>query len=233
MLVQPACRRSGHDLGRGTATDLAGIVAEGDIADRVESVLDAPMAADVAQQRGGGDRRVQTRDAVAHLARDGPRARGHAFDFADLVCAWPIQVAAQRGRCPEVAHLVAVAVAITLGGCGEHLARWRRSAYIAATGCFLGKALLRGDEAVGFTAAFLGAGAHVVLAPLWAVDDAATADLSIAYHTALLGANGTPPRDPASAMRHAINAVRSNPAYAHPFFWAAFSPAGDPAAMLL
>ena len=33
--------RSGHDLGRGAATDLAGIFAEGDIADVMESVLDA------------------------------------------------------------------------------------------------------------------------------------------------------------------------------------------------
>lgn len=86
--------QSGHELRCGAAADMAGIFAEGDIANIVGSVLDAPMAADVAEQHGGGDRSVQTRDEVAHLTCDDPRARSQACDFADLVCTQPIQVAA-------------------------------------------------------------------------------------------------------------------------------------------
>src|SRR5262249_811775 len=60
------------------------------------------------------------------------------------------------------------------------------SFHVFLPACPLGEGVLRGEEALGFAQAFLSAGAGVVLAPLWAIDDAATAELSIAYHRELL-----------------------------------------------
>ncbi len=96
---------------------------------------------------------------------------------------------------------------------------------VALTACDLGQVVLHGEEALGFTQAFLSAGATVTLAPLWAVDDAATAELSVAYHRALLS---TERPTAAQAMQQAMAAVRhARPTWQHPFYWAGCLPAGD------
>jgi CHAT domain-containing protein len=100
---------------------------------------------------------------------------------------------------------------------------------VCLTACDLGDVVRRGEEALGFNQAFLSAGAAISLAPLWAVDDAATAELSIAYHRALLSeARPTV----AQAMREAIDSIRTQPQWEHPYYWAAFLPSGDGALQL-
>ena len=76
-----------------------------------------------------------------------------------------------------------------------------------------------GDEAFGLTRAFLVAGATRVMASLWAVDDATTAQLMGDFHAGLrAGLN------PAAALRQAQLAVRKQ--HEHPFYWAAFTLTG-------
>jgi len=101
--------------------------------------------------------------------------------------------------------------------------------HVLLTACHLGDVIRRGEEVLGFAQAFLSAGAGVVLAPLWAVDGAAVAALSIAYHKYLLG---TDRPTVALAMRRAMIEVRSQPRWSHPVYWAAFTPNGDPALRL-
>lgn len=72
------------------------------------------------------------------------------------------------------------------------------------------------DEMVGLVRAFLRAGATQVLASLWPVDDAVTAQFMAGFHGAL--AAGQPP---AAALRQAQAALRL--AFPHPFFWASFT----------
>jgi tetratricopeptide (TPR) repeat protein len=73
-----------------------------------------------------------------------------------------------------------------------------------------------GDEMVGLVRAFLIAGAARVLASLWPVDDAITADFMSGFYQALCRGES-----PASALQLAQNEVRVN--HPHPFYWAAFT----------
>ncbi len=72
-----------------------------------------------------------------------------------------------------------------------------------------------GDEVLGLVRGFVLAGAPAVLATLWTVDDAATAELMGRFYRELC--NGTPA---AEALRRAqCEAMRLHP---NPYFWAAF-----------
>ena len=73
-----------------------------------------------------------------------------------------------------------------------------------------------GDEMFGLTRAFLVAGASRVLAALWPVDDATTAELMFDFYAGLR--RGQPP---GAALRQAQLAARHR--RAHPFYWASFS----------
>ena len=84
----------------------------------------------------------------------------------------------------------------------------------------LGK-LSAGDEIVGLNRAFLYAGTPSVVASLWSVDDAATAQLMERFHTYLRAGLGK-----AEALRQAQIEVRAE--YPHPYFWSAFVVTGDP-----
>lgn len=77
--------------------------------------------------------------------------------------------------------------------------------------------LSAGDELVGLTQATLTAGAPVVVASQWTVNDAATRALFTACYAAI--ADGQPP---AAAMRQAQQAVRSIRRWEHPYYWSAF-----------
>jgi tetratricopeptide (TPR) repeat protein/CHAT domain-containing protein len=96
---------------------------------------------------------------------------------------------------------------------------------VALTSCHLGDVVQDGDEAAGFVQAFLSAGARLIVAPTRQVDDGAAAELSIAYHTALL--DPTQPARAGEAMRSAMRHVRSMPGWQHPYFWASALPTGD------
>jgi len=73
-----------------------------------------------------------------------------------------------------------------------------------------------GDDFVGLTRAFLHAGSDGVLASLWEVDDRSTLELMRGVYRRL-GA-----LDPAAALATAQRELLADPAFAHPFYWAAF-----------
>ncbi len=74
-----------------------------------------------------------------------------------------------------------------------------------------------GDEFVGLTRAFLGAGAENVLASLWAVNDESTEYLMIRFYRNLLTANGP------EALAKAQQQLRHDyPQYRRPYYWAPF-----------
>jgi len=79
-----------------------------------------------------------------------------------------------------------------------------------------------GDEFVGMTRAFLGAGSHAVLASLWAVNDDSTRDLMVRFYRNLSRSDGADAL--AKAQRELRHADRR---YSAPYYWAAFVLVGD------
>lgn len=78
-----------------------------------------------------------------------------------------------------------------------------------------------GDEVLGLSRAFQYAGAEWVLASLWEVDDAASAELMASFHERL-GAPEAPA--PPEALRQAMERLRlSAERWKHPYYWAAFA----------
>jgi tetratricopeptide (TPR) repeat protein len=86
----------------------------------------------------------------------------------------------------------------------------------------LGQAL-RGEGLLGLTQSFFTAGASRVIVSLWDVDDQATALLMERFYRELLGGH----RSPAAALRAAQLALRADPSWASPYFWAGFELQGD------
>jgi CHAT domain-containing protein/Tfp pilus assembly protein PilF len=83
---------------------------------------------------------------------------------------------------------------------------------------------IRGEGFVGLARAFMYAGAARVVASLWKVDDAATAELMTRFYEGMLG-----PRrlTPAAALREAQTAVKRQKRWEHPSYWAAFTLQGE------
>lgn len=74
-----------------------------------------------------------------------------------------------------------------------------------------------GEGVMGLSWAFLAAGARNAVVSQWNVDSAATERLMVAVHYSLVrGAS------PPTAVRRAALALRNDPAFAHPFYWAPF-----------
>ena len=74
-----------------------------------------------------------------------------------------------------------------------------------------------GDEFVGMTRAFLGAGSQSVLASLWAVNDESTRALMVKFYRYLREFDG-----PEALMRAQREFRRSEQRYRAPYYWAAF-----------
>jgi tetratricopeptide (TPR) repeat protein len=92
-----------------------------------------------------------------------------------------------------------------------------RSGMVVLSACETGLATLgTGDEMVGLVRAFLIAGAARVLASLWPVDDAITAEFMASFYPALCRGDS-----PAIALQRAQDEVRLK--HPHPFYWAAFT----------
>lgn len=91
---------------------------------------------------------------------------------------------------------------------------------VVLSGCrtALGKDV-RSEGIVGLTRGFMYAGARGVLASLWPVDDAPTAELMRAFYEGLLGPRALAPP---AALREAQLRVRSDPRWRAPYYWAAF-----------
>ncbi len=81
--------------------------------------------------------------------------------------------------------------------------------------------LRSGDGVQGLRRALAIAGARTVVMSLWSVDDAATAELMKAFYVGLQSG-----QSPATALQAAQRSVQKQPAWQHPFYWAAFVAAG-------
>jgi CHAT domain-containing protein/Tfp pilus assembly protein PilF len=81
-----------------------------------------------------------------------------------------------------------------------------------------------GDDFVGLTRAFLFAGSDAVMATLWEVDDASTAELMQLFYTRLLLSAKTPMETSgkAVALAEAQRRLRATEHYRHPYYWAPF-----------
>ena len=86
----------------------------------------------------------------------------------------------------------------------------------------LGKEI-RGEGIVGLTRGFMYAGAARVLASLWKVDDAATAELMKRFYTGML----VKKLIPAAALREAQIEMWKQPRWRSPYYWAAFVLQGE------
>jgi CHAT domain-containing protein len=82
---------------------------------------------------------------------------------------------------------------------------------------------LEGEGTMGLARGFMYAGASRVVASLWKVDDAATAELMARFYEGML-------RDglrPAAALRRAQLALAGHKRWALPYYWAGFQLQGD------
>jgi CHAT domain-containing protein len=82
---------------------------------------------------------------------------------------------------------------------------------------------VRGEGLIGLTRGFMHAGASSVAASLWNVDDEATSELMKFFYANMLQKRMTP----AAALRDAQNAIRQQPRWRSPHFWAAFTLHGE------
>lgn len=94
------------------------------------------------------------------------------------------------------------------------------------SGCETGRAgawashFARGEDYATLAQAFLYAGARNVTATLWRISDPAAAVFAGRFHEALLD------RDPVEALASAQRALRRDPRYADPYYWAAYQLTG-------
>lgn len=79
-----------------------------------------------------------------------------------------------------------------------------------------------GEGVYGLRRALVIAGAESLVMTLWQVDDQATKELMTGYYKQLQAGKGR-----SSALRDVQLEIQSRPAYAHPFYWASFLPAGQ------
>ena len=146
------------------------------------------------------------RAAVVHLATHGQAddlepERSSLWFAPDSAGGAPGQLTAR-----EVASLDLGADLVTLAACESGLGRYER-----------------GEGVLGFSRAFLAAGAHSVVASLWKVSDRASARLMQEFYAALLE-RGT---SRAEALARAKRALIASPATHRPFYWAAFVLVGE------
>ena len=87
---------------------------------------------------------------------------------------------------------------------------------VTLSACESGRSqVIAGDEIIGLTRAFLGAGAATVVVSLWLVQDETTATLMENWYRQLRQQKGR-----AAALRAAQLALKAN--YPHPYYWAPF-----------
>jgi CHAT domain-containing protein len=100
---------------------------------------------------------------------------------------------------------------------------WRGTQLVVLSACETGiGAVASGDGVYGLRRALVLAGASSQVVSLWNVNDSATRALMRDYYDHLARGSGR-----AEALRQAKRDLLSQPRYAHPYYWAAFIPAGD------
>ena len=89
-------------------------------------------------------------------------------------------------------------------------------------------AAIEGEGVFALSRGFLAAGARRVIASQWSVNDESTAALIGEFFRAIADAEQRGERvDYARALRDAKRAVRSQPAWAEPYYWAPFILTGE------
>jgi CHAT domain-containing protein len=92
---------------------------------------------------------------------------------------------------------------------------------VVLSACETGRAeATHGNEILGLVRALIYAGAGTLVLSYWEVDSDATALWMQTFYEAALT------RPVAEAARVALVRVKSNPAYSHPYYWAAFAMIG-------
>ena len=82
---------------------------------------------------------------------------------------------------------------------------------------------IKGEGLIGLTRGFMYAGAARVVASLWKVDDAATAELMSQFYTEMF----LHKKNPSAALRAAQLKVASHPVWQSPYYWAGFVLQGE------
>jgi CHAT domain-containing protein len=82
--------------------------------------------------------------------------------------------------------------------------------------------IANGEGVYGLRRALVIAGAESQVLSLWQVDDTATQTLAVAYYQNIQNRLGR-----SAALRQVQRAMLESDDYAHPYFWAAFTPSGD------
>jgi len=100
---------------------------------------------------------------------------------------------------------------------------WTGTQLVVLSACQTGLgAVASGDGVYGLRRALVVAGAASQVVTLWSVADRSTPSLMRDYYAELQRGTGR-----AEALRQAKRRLMQQPGYAHPFYWAAFIPAGD------
>src|SRR5215475_4645420 len=100
---------------------------------------------------------------------------------------------------------------------------WTGTQLVVLSACETGVgAASSGDGVYGLRRALVLAGAASQVVSLWRVSDEATRMLMRAFYAELARGTGR-----AEALRRAKRQLLSQARYAHPYYWAAFIPAGD------
>jgi CHAT domain-containing protein len=99
---------------------------------------------------------------------------------------------------------------------------WWGTQLVVLSACESGIGAVTGDGVYGMRRALVLAGAESQVVSLWNVSDASTRALMRDYYGELSRGSGR-----AEALRQAKLHLLHQPRYAHPYYWAAFIPAGD------
>jgi CHAT domain-containing protein/Flp pilus assembly protein TadD len=100
---------------------------------------------------------------------------------------------------------------------------WQGTQLVVLSACQTGVgAVQSGDGVYGLRRALVLAGAASQVVSLWSVSDSSTRALMRDYYAELVRGTGR-----AEALRRAKLQMMRHPSYAHPYYWAAFIPAGD------
>ena len=98
-----------------------------------------------------------------------------------------------------------------------------RTSLVTLSACQTGRSVIGGgDELLGLTRAFLGAGTASLVSTLWAVEDKSTAQLMQNFYAEL-----TVGKSKVASLQKAQLGMLASSAYRHPYFWAPFYLAGD------
>jgi tetratricopeptide (TPR) repeat protein len=118
-------------------------------------------------------------------------------------------------------------IALADGDLSAHdlVGMWNTADIVVLSACESGSGVpVLGGEVLGFATALLRSGVKTVMASLWSVDDAATAYMMKQFYAAVVQfyaamVEGVPA---ANALVAAATAVRSQPGWATPYYWAGF-----------